>query len=49
MAGTHLMKTQVLMAAKTHDTHMIIINPILIFAEVIFFLPRKIARSIKGM
>ena len=49
MAGTHLMETQLLVAAKTHDTHMIIINPILIFADVIFFLSRKIARSIKGM
>ena len=24
MAGTHLMKTKILMAAKTHDTHMIL-------------------------
>ena len=49
MAGNHLMKAQALMAAKTHDTHMINMNPILIFAEVFFFLPRKIAKSIKGV
>ena len=24
MAGTHLMKKKILMAAKTHDTHMIL-------------------------